>query len=46
MFESVFERHVTDERIARMVVRAAFDSLALDRAYRNALAVAMMEIPE
>lgn len=46
MFEAVFERYVTDERIARMVVRAALDSLALDRAYRSALAVAMMEIPE
>jgi len=46
MFEPVFERHIVDERIARMVVNAAFDSLALDRAYRNALAVAMMEIPE
>ena len=46
MFEAVFERYVTEERIARMVVRAALDSLALDRAYRNALAIAMMEIPE
>jgi hypothetical protein len=46
MFEEVFERHVTDDRIARMVVRAANDCLAIDRAYRNALAVGMMEIPE
>jgi len=46
MFEAVFERYVTEERIARMVVRAALDSLALDRAYRDALAVAMMQIPE
>jgi hypothetical protein len=29
-----------------MVVRAANDCLAIDRAYRNALAVGMMEIPE
>src|ERR1041384_4656228 len=46
MFEEVFERHVTDDRIARMVVRAANDCLAIDRAYRNALAVGMMEIAE
>lgn len=46
LFEPVFERYVVDERIASMVVRAANDSLALDRAYRNALAVAMLEIPE
>jgi len=29
-----------------LVVNAAQDSLAIDRAYRNALAVGMMEIPE
>ena len=46
LFEPVFERYVTDERAARAVVTAAQDSLAVDRAYRNALAVAMMEIPE
>src|SRR5712692_597134 len=46
MFEPVFERYVTDERIGRAVVNAALDSLAVDRAYRNALAIAMMEIPE
>jgi hypothetical protein len=46
LFEPVFERYVTDERTARLVVNAALDSLALDRAYRNALAIAMMDIPE
>jgi hypothetical protein len=46
MFESVFERYVTDERVARLVVNAALDSLALDRAYRNALAIAMVDIPD
>jgi hypothetical protein len=46
LFEPVFERYVTDERIARLVVNAANDSLAIDRAYRDALAIAMMEIPE
>jgi len=46
LFEPIFDRYVTDERIARTVVNAANDSLAIDRAYRNALAVAMMEIPE
>jgi hypothetical protein len=46
LFEPFFERYVTDERIARTVVNAANDSLAIDRAYRNALAVGMMEIPE
>lgn len=46
MFEPVFERHLTDEKTTRLVVNAAMDSLAIDRAYRNALAVAMMEIPE
>ncbi len=46
LFEPVFERHVTDERTAHPVVNAALDSLAIDRAYRNALTVAMMEIPD
>jgi hypothetical protein len=46
LFEPIFERYVTDERIARIVVNAANDSLAIDRAYRNALAVAMMDISE
>jgi len=46
LFEPVFERYVTDERTARLVVNAAQDSLAIDRAYLNALAVGMMEIPE
>lgn len=46
MFEPVFERHLVDERTAQAVVLAARDSLAIDRAYRSALATAMMEIPE
>jgi hypothetical protein len=46
LFEPVFERYVTDERVARAVVNAAQESLAIDRAYRNALAIGMMEIPE
>jgi hypothetical protein len=46
LFEPVFERHVADERTARLVVNTALDSLALDRAYRNALAIAMVDIPD
>ena len=46
LFEPVFDRYVVDESAVRAVVTAAQDSLAVDRAYRNALAVAMMEIPE
>ena len=46
LFEPVFERYVTDEGTARLVVNAALNSLAVDRAYRNALAIAMMDIPE
>ena len=46
LFEPVFERYVVDERTARAVLIAAQDSLAIDRAYRNALAVVMMEIPD
>ncbi len=46
MFEPVFGRYLTDEKTARAVVTAAKDSLAIDRAYRSALATAMMEIPE
>ena len=46
LFEPVFERYVVDERTARAVVLAAQDSLAIDRAYRNALAIGMSEIPD
>jgi hypothetical protein len=44
MFEPIFDKYVTDERIAQAVVRAAHDSLDVDRAYRSALATAMMRI--
>jgi hypothetical protein len=46
MFEPIFERYIGDERTAGGVVAAARDSLAIDRAYRGALATAMMELPE
>ena len=40
MFEPIYDRHITDERTAQAVIRAALDSLAVDRAYRSALASA------
>jgi hypothetical protein len=46
MFEPVFDKYVVDERAAQAVIRAAQDSLAVDRAYRSALATAMMAISE
>jgi hypothetical protein len=46
MFEPVFDKYVVDERTAQAVIRAAQDSLALDRAYRSALATAMTAISE
>lgn len=46
LLEPVFERYVADERTARAVMTAARDSLAIDRAYRSTLAIAMMEIPD
>ena len=46
MFEPIYDRHVTDERAAQAVIRAALDSLAVDRAYRSALATAMARIEE
>src|SRR5215471_20956736 len=46
MFEPIYDRYVTDEHTARAVIRAALDSLAVDRAYRSALATAMAVIPE
>jgi hypothetical protein len=46
MFEPIFDKYVVDERTAQAAVRAAQDSLAVDRAYRSALATAMMRIAE
>ena len=46
MLEVIFEKYVVDERTSQAVIQAARDSLTLDRAYRGALASAMMEIPE
>jgi hypothetical protein len=46
MFEPIYDRHITDERAAQAVIRAALDSLAVDRAYRSALATAMARIEE
>lgn len=46
LLEPIFERYVVDERTARAVLTAARDSLAIDRAYRDTLASAMMEISE
>ena len=46
MFEPIYDRHITDERTAQAVIRSALDSLAIDRAYRSALAVGMARIEE
>src|SRR5262245_18479862 len=46
MLEPIYDRYVTDDYTARAVIRAALDSLAVDRAYRSALATAMALIPE
>jgi hypothetical protein len=46
MFEPIFDKYVVDERTAQAVIRAAQDSLALDRAYRSTLATAMMAIAD
>jgi hypothetical protein len=46
MFEPIFDKYVVDERTAQSVICAAQDSLAIDRAYRSALATAMLEISE
>jgi hypothetical protein len=46
MFEPIFGKYVVDERIAQAVIRAAQDSLAVDRAYRSALATAIARIAE
>lgn len=44
MFSPIYERYIRDEATARAVVRAARDSLRIDRAFRGALASAMMEV--
>lgn len=44
MFEPIFDKYVTDERIAEAVAQAARDSLDCDRAYRSALATAMLRV--
>src|SRR5918999_2298058 len=46
MFEPIYDRHVIDERTVQMVIRAALDSLAVDRAYRSALATTMARVEE
>jgi hypothetical protein len=46
MFEPIFEKYLQDEKTAQAVIMAANDSLVLDRAYRGALASAMLEIPD
>jgi hypothetical protein len=46
MFEPIFGKYVVDERVAQAVIRAAQDSLAVDRSYRSALATAMTRIAE
>ena len=45
MFEPIFDKYVADEETAQAVIRAAQDSLAVDRAYRSALATAMLQVP-
>jgi hypothetical protein len=44
MFEPIYERYVLEDSTAQAVLRAARDSLAIDRAYRSALATAMARI--
>src|SRR5262245_40979197 len=46
MFEPIYDRYILDEATAQAVIRAAQDSLAIDRAYRSALATAMVQIAE
>ena len=46
MFEPIYDYYVVDERTAQAVIRAAQDSLTIDRAYRCALATAMALIAE
>ena len=44
IMEPVLERHVTNETSANAVIRAAEDGLIIDRAFRGAIATAMLEI--
>jgi len=44
IFEPIFDRYVTDERSAESVLRATEDGLILDRAFRGAIANAMLAI--
>ena len=46
MFEPIYDKYIIDQRTAQAVIRAAEDSLAVDRAYRSALATAMAWIEE
>jgi hypothetical protein len=46
MFEPIYDRYVIDDATAQAVIRAAKDSLDVDRAYRSALATAMAQIAE
>jgi hypothetical protein len=46
LFEPIYDRYVIDERTAQAVIRAAHDSLTIDRAYRSALATAMALVSE
>jgi hypothetical protein len=46
MFEPIYDKYIIDERTAQAVIHAAQDSLAVDRAYRSALATAMASIDE
>lgn len=46
MFDPVFEKYVRDADTGALIIRAARDCLALDRAYRGALGTAMVEVPE
>ena len=46
MFEPIFDKYVVDEHSAQAVIRAAQESLSIDRSYRSALATAMMRIAE
>jgi hypothetical protein len=46
MFEPIYDRYIIDEATAQAVIRAAQDSLAIDRAYRSAQATAMVQIAE
>lgn len=44
IFEPIFERYVADEASARAVLGAAADGLVIDRAFRGAIADALLEL--